>query len=304
MARKSSVNISYGGSSKKIDLDQSQRIDREINEVLTNKLAGVVQRDFQVDALKLRNQVHRRVSSVYNDAMHYITNQMIGIKSETSEGGYTGTTPVYIDAQAINPSGLPSIGVPGQRRFNERDFFKGLPKNPGTQGYIEWDNLKAGTIRAKMERYGQSRTQAESFFQASGDLKSYLKKHKRRIIKRLGPVKVRLIKQPRDSKGRFAAAFRKGVTMPLADLEVILLPGIAGTLPGLQSGQVADTDDGMSFEQSLGLSPSILKKLEGPSASHRPLIQPVMTYYTLFRAPAALSAALERALGRAPRGNF
>ena len=69
------------------------------------------------------------------------------------------------------------------------------------------------------------------------------------------------------------------------------------SLPGLSSGLWTSDSGNVGFEAALGIAGDNLTKLQGVKRK-RPLMQPVFTYYTLFRAPAIVAAEAQRLIAK------
>lgn len=97
--------------------------------------------------------------------------------------------------------------------------------------------------------------------------------------------------------GKRPTATPKGNVL-LAEIKVEILPNLARYLSGLYARSISDTsydpyDRGL--EEALGISKESQWKLSGPPGRHRALIRPVLTYYTLYEAPAMIARALRSA---------
>ena len=86
----------------------------------------------------------------------------------------------------------------------------------------------------------------------------------------------------RDKKGRFTRTH----------LQIELMPKWRSLLPGMMGENISDTGGGVAFESAIGFSESAVAKLGGRKGTHRALIKPVFTYYTLYEAPRLVANAL------------
>lgn len=154
---------------------------------------------------------------------------------------------------------------------------------------MTWRNLSTSWMREK----GNNR-----FFLNSGALQARLKAMAKEYVRSTGGVRVNVTY--RDGQGRFVVKGSRKITS--AKVNIKILPDIPrALLPGLTSGNPTAFDPSMGFERALGIEGLDLEKLRGPDPKidrgrrHRPLLQPVFTYWTLVRIPAMVYQAMQRA---------
>lgn len=173
-------------------------------------------------------------------------------------------------------------------------------RNTGYDAQIEflsvakWKALSPRTIREQNAIQGTKHS--GKFFQRTGALKREILSMARKYVKRTGIVRVNV----RNRFGQFQSINSSTRSFRVGQVEMRLLPNISrASLPGLQSGNVKDHNPDMSFEQKLGMSPEAVRKLRGAGngnfvipGTHRPLMQPVFTYWTLNKIPAVIAEKL------------
>jgi hypothetical protein len=155
-------------------------------------------------------------------------------------------------------------------------------------------NWKALSKRTIMEQNAiRGSKSSGKFFSQTGALRKEILSFARRFVKKTGVVRV----TTRNAKGQFAKINSDMKFIKFGNFNVRLMPNIErGTLPGMVSGLVRDHDPSMTFERKLGISAQSIRKLRGAGkgdfvipGTHRPLMQPAFTYWTLRRIPAMIA---------------
>lgn len=178
---------------------------------------------------------------------------------------------------------------------------------------LQWTPLALRTTERKPT------SSALSYFVDTGELQAFFAKQARQRSGQLGTLKLFSLgggTSGRDALGRFARqdspeALAAQPIVPLDSVLITLLPDVSrGMLPALFSGNFEATDASAVFETAIGLGAimqsgsrgrkprSVLDKLRGREEYHRPLVQPIYSYYLRVEAPAAVQAAVHRAIQR------
>ncbi|CCV12938.1 hypothetical protein [Mesorhizobium sp. STM 4661] len=259
-------------------------------EAITNAVAdesGRLARERTLINLKgLNGRLQRVIETEYAQGVKYAAENMMGQMS-------VATAPkVFSFADA----GFNARSVANTKRFQ-------MQTQPFARGQITWAPLHRSTIRRKIEG-GLSIDRAKRFYRNTGRLRQELLSKAREMVKRTGVVKITF-----NDSGRFAPVKNRNAIIPVGRLRITLLPRTPrSALPGLLSGNLGDTNNNMSFEKSLGMSEDAITKLRGPmngtyNLANRPLLQPVFTYWSLFRIPNKIAAALDASITTAVRGD-
>jgi hypothetical protein len=236
-----------------------------------------VRQETKLNILATSKRLKQVVETAYTDAVRYAVRNMMGRSSPRA----WGDPAPFINIMA-NDEGLGS--VLGTRRSDGRALL------------AKWYPLSHRQIKSQA---GGSRGKTGKFFEDTGQLKSELLSSARAMVKKTGAVRIEI----KDAAGATRKVKASDKIIPVANLKLKLLPNIYPTqIPGLISGRPYDTNESMGFERSLGLSEEAIRKLKGPvipgqdDLYHRPLLQPVFTYWSLFRIPVILQEALNRGI--------
>lgn len=163
-------------------------------------------------------------------------------------------------------------------------------------GKVQWKKLHPSTIRRKRgdaarRDSGVKRDSERAFFYRTGSLRKYFKDNAKRLGQGLGPPIITY----RDGSGRFISS--KNPKGTIAHIEVAFMGRAArGALPGYTAGDWTLSSPGQAFEKTLGLGAENEEKLLGPTDGNRPLIQPVINYFLLYRYPRMMYALLRNAM--------
>lgn len=306
--RKTYITVRVGRAPpKKFAADEKSNTG---TDYLVNALAEealiVTQRGMVANLKKLRERLHKAVRSELTMAMKYAIGNMIGIQSPQ-----TGSSLIFNLLQQSNNVVLsPSLRM---RRI----------KRPS--GNVRWQALSSNTVRRKFgSREEHTRSNARNFYVASGRLRNWLRDHTAALVEGTGVVSV-------DFKAE-KTLIKKGKPIPdevpIADLTLRFMPRIPATMmPGLAAGNLSAFDPNLAFERRLGISGRNWEKLRGKTGwsapdegtgrrtrvpiktggqirteFHRPLLQPVFTYWTMFRMPRRIASVLTRNIFAPERG--
>ncbi|MES0134508.1 hypothetical protein NKJ88_06030 [Mesorhizobium sp. M0016] len=227
----------------------------------------------------LNARLQRTIETEYALGVKYAADNLMG---QLSAYGSDHSPKVFSFSDAAGA--VINTKIANSKRFQ-------MSTQPFARGQISWARLTGNTIRRKVAG-GLSVDRARRFYRNTGRLRQELLSQSRQMVKRTGVVRITM-----NSSGRFVTRAR-GATIPVGQLRITLMPNVSrSSLPGLISGNLGDVNQNMSFERSLGMSSDAITKLQGPMAgghnlSHRPLLQPVFTYWSLFKIPQKIAAAL------------
>lgn len=267
-----SLTVRVGKTTKKFDASQ-QGFGTEfiVSEVL-EEIKDSVDAATKVNLNKLAKNMPKVVENSYVNAVSYAARSMIG---------------------TLSPRGATERSQPVEILDPERDL---------TLTY--WQALAPRTIREQNQirnEKGPGR-----FYMQTGTLKAELLSMARSMVKRTGVVRVSYKGALRDARGRFASLATTKKQVKLGEFVITLMPNInRAAIPGMISGRASDTDKDLTFERKLGLSPDAIRKLKGASkgsfvipGTHRPLLQPVFTYWTLNRIPQVIARSIQTSIDR------
>jgi hypothetical protein len=299
----------YRGSADNIAGD----LDDWMNEALGHRITA------EIDWRKYRDRLTTALTSLYTEGVTTAINHWIGTAS-TPSGAFV--TPADVNIENDRMSDIVD-------RFDANHDFIKKKLNPrgglgaasvlGTTQNVHWHPLTKRTLSAKTDHFngvamanrGKSgkvnldkvRAEARKFYVFSGRMKAELMAKRRAMVKRTGVVRIAGVNL-RQGKKAIKLTKVRGQTVPIAKLRVRLLPNIAtSSLPGITSGDWRDDTGDVGFESALGLSAETVKKLGnirgGEPLGKRPMLQPIFTYYTLFRAPQVIGAVADNMLAQA-----
>lgn len=242
---------------------------RAFSDALGEMSVEYARKNTNLDLKMITSRLKQTVETAYTDAVRYAARNMMGRTTTAAYG--TDSNPIQTPRTTILIGG---------------------------EYAAEWYPLSGRQI--KKQRGNNPGQKTGKFFIDTGALKTELLSMARAMVKKTGVLKVQ-IKDHSTEEWRKPLSITKIV--PVADLKLIMLPNVyPSQLPGIRSGQIDDYNIGMGFEKSLGLSEEAVRKLRGPvipgqgDLYHRPLLQPVFSYWTLFRIPTVVQEALNRGL--------
>jgi hypothetical protein len=251
--------------------------------------------NFEVDVPRLQRVLDTRISASLKQAVTFAAMNMIGVKSNVNTQGRADPTKILFnmgedrgdqgegDKPLINPS-------------------SGLAKVFGSQGFeLQWAALSRRTIMKKSTPIGgrsyrgtSPREEAKKFFTHTGSLQREIKNLAADVVGRTGSVKVYYAKGENTKSLRI---MQNQTRVRVGQLQLRFLPKVPiRTLKGFLTEDPTYTDGTTAFEKSLGLSPAALVKLQGIEGYHRPLLQPVFSYWMLTRIPSLVGTAISNSI--------
>lgn len=255
------VTFQLGRSVGKYDATKTDG-SRQLVDEIAAAMGGEVAHRVKLRLTQMTKQLYKAVSDELAYAIREAATSMVGTQSR---GGYMDRE------RSINVTGIPI------RVFGDTVAM--------------WRPLSKRT-HVEQEKFGNKPAR---FFSRTGALRMALLGLARQMVKRTGVVKVDV----RDAAGSFRRIRASDRVIPVADVRIRLLPNIfPNQLPGLRTGSVADFNPNLSFEKALGLSDEMIEKLRGPFGGnpmyHRPLLQPIFTYWVLNRIPNRVANIINR----------
>ena len=249
-----------------------------VDELAAN--SAKTQRDkFEVDVRKMEKKVTTAARNELLSGLAFARNSMMGVS-----GGSSSSDTVF----NFRDENEPTFGLRGAKTFG-----------PAIQGMtpVRWRYLSFAT-RAKKVPANKNK-----FFVNTGTLKKKLLDTARDMVNKTGVV--RFVYR---SNGRFTKVTAKTPNIPIGNVTLRFLPNITSAqLPGLANGDPGSFNKTMEFERKLGLSGLDLAKLRGPGREggdpyvHRPLLQPVFTYWAIYKLPRRIASVMDDLLYD-PRG--
>ena len=271
---KLSLAIRIGSTSKKFVNDTTVGGQIIAEEILDSLMRRVVP-DMEIRAGRLAKVLPGVVANSYVQAVNYAANKMMGMRNQ---------------AQGSGGNARAQIQVPG----------------PDGDTIANWQVLSRRTI---MEQRTLRKTKDDGkFFTQTGALKADLVRIASGYVRGEGnAVKVTYAKRLRDKAGRFVKLADTKQRIVLGDLTITLLPNMGMSKVAVMNTANSKFDSKLGFEQKLGFSGEALQKLSGATkgtfvipGTHRPLLQPAFTYWTLNRIPKLIASAINASLPRNP----
>lgn len=266
------LNVRIGNRSATFDANQARAADF-IAGVTMDEMLSELRDSTNFQLNKLAKNLPKLVENSYIGAVQYAAKSMIGLKS---------------------PRGID----------NRKQGVRVMDPDGEGLEIAHWQSLSPRTIREQNEIHNTKGP--GEFFNRSGALRMDLLSMARRLVLATGVVKVTYNGQLRDVRGRFTSPAASLKKVALGDFHIRLMPNInPATLPGLRTTNLTDHDPSLTFERKLGFSPAALRKLKGAGkgeflipGTHRPLMQPVFTYWTLNRIPRVIAHSITDSLPR------
>lgn len=267
------IKIRVGRSAGRFDAADSRASEFFANEVAKEALGATRDSNF-VRLKSLEGELTKAVNTELANAVRYAADRMIGQKSHGIQPKVFHIEPSEDDVS------LTATGIGRHLR---------IPRFGGVN-QVTWHPLSAKTRQVKEQN-------KHNFFLHTGTLRRFLKRNAHSIASATGGVKFEML---RDDRYKYIT--RKTDYIRIGTLRMTFLPRVhRGFLPGLHNGNVGSFDPTMRFEALLRLPMNAWQKLRGPEVRgfrrpewHRPLLQPVFTYWTLFRLPRRVSVVLNR----------
>jgi hypothetical protein len=283
------VKVTFKVGNRKVsNAEMSEGIDQFIQAVgvKTVDQAATVDR-VQVQALraKLTGRVERSLEA----AVNFAANTMVGTKSNVAMKGRGAETAIHFDwSEPYNPIVNAS---------------KAQIESLKTGDVIYWEALSLKTIMKKSNtqangavagRGDSPRERARQYFVHTGALQAELRQLAKTITTKTGTVTVGYM------KGN-AKNFRSSKDLPkrikVGKIQIAFLPKAnLKNLPGAHTAEVSNWDPNVLFERSLGISKPSLRKLRGVDGHHRPLLQPIFTFWALNRIPRIVATTIQNSL--------
>lgn len=245
--------------------------------------------NFQVDVPRLQRVLDTRIRASLKQAVTFAAMNMMGVKSNINTQGRADPTSILFNMG--NERGLEGEG--------DRPIFNpssALAKVFGDQGFqLQWQALSRRTIMKKSGSANrQARDQARKFFVHTGSLQKEIRGLADNVVNRTGTVRIYYAKGDMTKSPRIMANQRR---VRVGQLQLRFLPGVPiRTLKGFLTEDPTYTDGSTAFEKSMGLSKDALIKLQGVEGYHRPLLQPVFSYWMLTRIPRLVGTAISNAI--------
>lgn len=303
------MKIRIGGKPKKADQD----IAKEIQAVFLEEIGDRMPVDIDFDTLK--RALERQLNTVYRQAFKTIATLLVGrayspnspeIRNLPNPGAATRMP--GLGSRASLEGGEAAGGVSRSVLLNlglsiRRKLAPNVATNLRRDLVLNWKPLHPKTLKQKEQRSGDAK-RAKIYYVDTGALQEDLQRLTG-VGKADDMFKVTVTSDSFNVKGKKRNVFRDPSTgrfskgalsgrVKLGTLQIELLPNLARYLPGIYGGNIAAPGGSMEAEAALGLSGESITKLQGRYA-HRPLIKPVLTYYTLFEAPIAVERAIRQA---------
>lgn len=245
--------------------------------------------NFEVDVPRMQRVLNTRIQASLKQAITFAAMNMIGVKSNVNTKGRAAPTDIVFNMG-------PELGLEGE---GSRPLFNpsaALREVFGSDGLtLQWQALSRRTIIKKSGSANrQARDQARKFFHHTGTLQREIKDLAANVVNRTGTVKIYYAK---NAATKTPAIMQRQRRVRVGQLQLRFLPGIPiRTLKGFLADNPSYTDGTTSFERSLGLSKDTLMKLQGKDGYHRPLLQPVFSYWMLTRIPKLVGAAISNSI--------
>jgi hypothetical protein len=249
---------------------------KRLNEDLKEDFSKLAQKYTYAQMLRLRAKVEARANKELNRVIPYATKHLVGLVGPPK-----------------SDFNLTSANMTRQKTdyYQSTKFNYRFRVGEGSGDSVYWRALTQATLRKKKQNKG-------AFFLHRGSLRRFLETNASSLVARTGGIKVDLQLPANFNKKNVNAKYTAG------SLVVRMVPKVyPGHLKGFTSGNWGtDFDPNMRFEKSiLGIGGLNLKKLAGASHfrdkygfafQHRPLLQPLFSYWLLYRIPQSIGAAI------------
>lgn len=260
-----------------------------LEDIAMNQVVDAV----AVDVHALQTRLNRAVVRSMREAINYARLNIMGTMS--SSGSQRSATQIYFELTGREDGQEPLPRSSASYIRMHQAHLRGVDK-------IEWEPLSTKTRLSKMKS-GLSRNDALRHYVHTGSLRKELGGLATAITRTTGTVRVGYIRNKAKNFSTYAARQR---VVKVGQLQLTFLPNVPlGYLPGLRSGDVTTTDRLNRFERMLPLSKDAKNKLMGwspkedsapPRQVHRPLLQPITTYWLLTKTPNLVQTAISRSL--------
>jgi hypothetical protein len=242
---------------------------------------------FQVDVPRLQRVLDTRISASLKQAVTFAAMNMMGVKSQMADNKGVSTKILFNLGE--------ERGLEGEGELPIFNASKSLTKALPFSAELEWQALARATIIKKSGgKIGRAADQARKYFIHTGSLQKEIRALAKDVVARTGTVKVYYAKGETTKSLR---VMQNQSRVRVGQLQLRFLPKIPiRTLPGFLKERPDHTDPTVAFERTLGLSKDTLTKLQGVQDHHRPLLQPVFSYWMLTRIPRLVGAAISNSI--------
>lgn len=257
-----------------------------------NRKAGA---NFEVDVPRLQRVLDTRIKASLKQAVTFAAMNMVGVKSNVNTTGRADPTRIVFNMGS-------DLGEGGEGTKPIINPSAQLIEDFGAQGFeLEWLALSRRTIIKKSTPLGgrtyrgtSPREEAKKFFTHTGSLQKEIKALADTVTQQTGTVKIYYAK---SNTAKSVRSMQNQTRVRVGQLQLRFLPSLPiRTLKGFLAEDPTYTDGTTAFEKSLGLSKSSLVKLQGVEGYHRPLLQPVFSYWMLTRIPQLVGTAISKAI--------
>lgn len=287
MAKPLEISFRLGRSRGRVDATTNEGVENLvslIDELVRYKASDIAKRNF--DARRLQNDLDQLIKQDLNQAAAFAVSKMIGIVPNQ----YRDNHVIYFDAA--------QSGKFNTESNRQHETFKGqiFTHEGYGSGRIQWTQLKANTVDKKYRRT-LSHIDAHRFFKDRGTLAQNMVEKLNGIAYRTGTVTLR-IRDTSMSAGSRAVRVRGKEAHPLKDITIRILPRLRQSmLQTLQKFWLTSHEErGIQLAQFLGLSEEDAIKLANPRGEHRPLLEPVLSFWIMNRIPFSIRTALNRSI--------
>jgi hypothetical protein len=253
-------NNSRGYSSTK---GIAEAVAKDILKFVTTNASSLVGRRLERLAKKMEFEANREL---YRMASYMATN-VIG----TPSARYPGSKDIKIDGTTIAKwAALTPRTIALKSRGNFDRKGSGINMSFPSKGSLHF--IRTGDLRKAVAAAGPS------FVEATGGVRVTIKPRKQAAEEHAGP-----------------ASYKR-----IAEINIELGPRLGpALLPSIKNRAFLDVQPDMRLEKRVFKDPHIIEKLTGPQRDgfpfrHRPLIQPVLSYWMFFKIPAQLKKTMEK----------
>lgn len=265
-------------------------LSTEIRKGIETELVRRTSKATKTAAFRLASAMHRAANKELRALVRLVTNEMIGVKSNP------GTPTEFTERHLLSGLGHAFDNVSGISRagFTHLSLVRAGKIPPPPPGRIVW---KALTTRGKRRFTNRGTTghNKDRFFRDTDQLVQTLRSTLLdALISRAGGVRVFVERSYDVPRGTFVKA-----TQAFASISVRIFPSLTGHhLKALTTGRWSDFNRHALLERFLFGEGDTFIKLRGPKVPyhiHRPLLQPVMSFFMIYRIPRVLSLAARQA---------
>lgn len=270
------------------------KLPKAFEEALKNRILHHAEEKVNVSVFRMVNWIERLVPTEYARGIEHAVRNLMGTESRGGQGKGGQFTTEATTFSVFQNDEQTAIGVKPPRQLGKVDAtFRYRTKVPSA---FQWRPLSAEWMKEKGNR---------KYFVNTGDLRGSIRRIATGYVKDPGKA-VKVFVTRKDKNGRLRDASGRFTKVHTHDMKIRLLPNINPTyLPALMGSKNGKWDPNVGFEKALGFRGLDLEKLRGPRLDfgsedrnvhvHRPLLQPVFTYWTLFQIPNAIARGITNA---------